>query len=138
VEETIAGAVSAMPGIALAVPSMTSTSLADTDQELIQRIRRNYHQNRSGDVYVVQDAQWQVDAEVKPPAPDVQLLQHEAPWAYDTYVPIAFTGAGIAPQMVYRSVATVDVAATLAAYARTNQPSASVGTPLVEVFQSKK
>lgn len=135
VERTIADAVSKVTGIAYAVPSAVSASDAEIDEQLMTRIRRNYHENRSGDVYIVQSAQWQIDEEVPEGAP--QLLQHEAPWAYDAYVPIAFTGANVTPAMVYRSVSTVDVAATLAAYARTNVPSASVGTPLTEVFTMK-
>jgi hypothetical protein len=133
VQDTITDAVSDLPGIAVAFPSATSTSRGDTDLELVERVRRNYHENRSGDVYVVQEPQWQIDGNDKP-----QLLQHEAPWAYDTYVPIGFTGAVLMPAMVYRGVSTVDVAATLARYARTNTPSASVGTPLVEVFVAKR
>lgn len=133
VEQTIAEAVADLPGVVMAIPSATSTSRGDTDPELVERIRRNYHENRSGDVYVVQDAQWQIDGSSKP-----QLLQHEAPWGYDTFVPIAFTGAGVVPSMVFRSVSTVDVAATLAAIARTDVPSASMGTPLKEVLTDKR
>jgi hypothetical protein len=135
VERTIAEAVSNVAGVAYAVPSTVSASDAQIDEQLMTRIRRNYRENRSGGVYVVQSAQWQIDEKAIPNVP--QLLQHEAPWAYDTYVPIAFTGANLLPAMVYRSVSTVDVAATLAAYARTNVPSASVGTPLIEVFTAK-
>ena len=133
VEQTIADALSALPGVKIAVPSAGSTSRADEDGPLVERVRRNYRENRSGEVYVIQEAQWQIDGNDVP-----LLLQHEAAWAYDTYVPIAFTGADVVAAMVYRAVSTVDVAATLAAYARTNQPSASVGTPLPEVFERKK
>ena len=133
VEQTIADALSALPGVTIAVPSAGSTSRADEDGPLVERVRRNYRENRSGEVYVIQEAQWQIDGNDVP-----LLLQHEAAWAYDTYVPIAFTGADVVAAMVYRAVSTVDVAATLAAYARTNQPSASVGTPLPEVFERKK
>jgi predicted AlkP superfamily pyrophosphatase or phosphodiesterase len=134
VERTIANAVTDMKGISIAIPSQTSTAHGDTDGELVAQIRRNYHEDRSGDVYVVQDPQWQIDGEEKPTP---QLLQHEAPWAYDTFVPIAFAGAHVPAEMIYRRVSTVDVAATLAVYVRTDLPSGCVGQPLSEVFGEK-
>lgn len=132
VEHVIADAVTDLPGVFMGIPCATTTARGDTDAELVNRIRRNYETSRSGDVYVVEDPQWQVDNDDVP-----QLLQHNAPWAYDTFVPIAFTGTHVPTARVYRAVSTVDVAATLAAYAGTNQPSGCVGTPLGEVFGKK-
>ena len=59
---------------------------------------------------------------------------HGSPWAYDTYVPIFFEGAGLEPQTVARHVAPTDIAPTIAAYLGINYPSGSVGTPLAEVL----
>lgn len=105
------------------------------DEEMLARIRRNQNPDRSGDVYVVQATQWQVG---QPPASDepVVIVNHGSPWAYDTYVPIAFAGQGIAPRVVDRDVSTVDVAATLALLTGSKPPSASVGSPLPEVTGS--
>ena len=53
---------------------------------------------------------------------------------YDTYVPIVFAGAGLAPQVIYREVQTVDVAVTLSAFMGIKPPSGSAGVPLEEVL----
>ena len=59
---------------------------------------------------------------------------HGSPWRYDTYVPIVFAGAGLAPQTVDRRVQTVDVAVTLSTYMEIKPPSGSAGSPLTEVL----
>ena len=108
-------------------------------EEVIDQIRRNHHPGRSGDIYVVQQRNWQVKQ--KPSSGesllgDFELLEHGSPWAYDTYVPIAFAGARIPAVLVSRKVYTVDVAATLSAYLKMKPPSGCVGTPLTEVLDS--
>jgi predicted AlkP superfamily pyrophosphatase or phosphodiesterase len=130
VERVVATAVMKVDGVMVAIASDDPDS-AETDPELIAQVRRNYHPARSGDVYVIQNPQWQVDN--PPDSKDQPLLQHGSPWTYDTFVPIAFAGGGVKPSMVYRKVATVDIAPTLAAILRTRYPSGSVGAPLVEI-----
>ncbi len=44
-----------------------------------------------------------------------------------------FVGAGLAPQVIYREVQTVDVAVTLSAFMGIKPPSGSAGVPLEEV-----
>lgn len=133
VERVIARAVQRVPGVSLAVARADWESLSgEADQALIQQIRRNYNPRRSGQVYVVQEPQWQIDEEHRP-----RLLQHGSPWAYDTYVPIAFAGGGIPTEMVWRNVLTTDVAATLAGFLHTKIPSGCIGEPLHEVLGDK-
>ncbi|MFP5247316.1 MAG: alkaline phosphatase family protein, partial [Thermoanaerobaculia bacterium] len=132
VEDTNASAVVVLNGVALAVPSSSfARAVGETDAQLIAKVRRNYHPDRSGDVYVVQNAQWQVDSGKSP-----ELQQHGSPWTYDAFVPVAFAGYGVSAQKVMRDISTVDVAATLASVLRTKFPSGCVGVPLPEVFDS--
>ncbi len=141
VEQTVVQAVMALDGIALAVGA---TELArggeEASAELIARIRRNQHPDRSGDVYVVQEPQWQVSElpSTGEGSTNVVLLNHGSPWAYDRFVPVAFYGASIPAAKVAREIATVDVSATLAAMIGTGVPSGSVGTPLPEVLDDSR
>lgn len=129
VERVVASAVQRVPGVALAIGRGDLTDgRGGVDEALIRRIRRNDYPGRSGDVYVVQRPQWQID---EPRSP--KLVQHGSPWAYDTYVPVAFAGGQVPAAFVLRSIETVDVAATLAVLLRTKPPSGSVGTPLTEL-----
>lgn len=134
IEDLIIAAVMNVPGVALAVPTRRLGPEASTDAELLLQIARNQNAARSGDIFVVEKPQWQVD-HIEPKK--LVLLQHGAPWPYDTYVPIAFGGAGIPARRVSRAVSTVDVAATLAVALRTRFPSGCVGVPLTEVLDQK-
>ena len=118
-------------------------------QGLAGQIRRNQHPGRSGDVYIVAERNWQVRQRVtadqglvaENTSPNgandgLELLQHGEPWPYDSYVPVAFGGAGVRVARIFRKIFTVDVAATLASYLKTGRPSDCVGTPLAEVLES--
>ena len=59
---------------------------------------------------------------------------HGSPWAYDTHVPIIFSGKGINPGTVDRRVHPIDVAPTLSALLNIHPPAAAQGTPLAEVI----
>jgi predicted AlkP superfamily pyrophosphatase or phosphodiesterase len=135
VERTVAEAVLTLDGIAFAVPC---TDLRrggeEMDEEMIAKIRRNQHPKRSGDVYVVQQAQWQV---ARKSSHDPTIINHGTPWAYDGFVPVVFAGAKVPAGMLFRPIFTVDVAATLAAYLGTDKPSGLAGKPLTEVLNGR-
>ena len=59
--------------------------------------------------------------------PRRQRVNHGSPWCDVTFVPIVFVGNGLPAQRVSRSVKTVDIAATLAAYLGLKPPSGLVG-----------
>ena len=99
------------------------------DTPLLRRIRNNTHPLRSGHIYVVQEPYWFLYD--KGPV----AVMHGSPWRYDTYVPIIFSGPGIAAKTIHRTVHPVDVAPTLSAYLGIKPPSSSVGAPLKEVLR---
>jgi predicted AlkP superfamily pyrophosphatase or phosphodiesterase len=127
VEQGVADALTRKEGIALAVASSALRNMQDTP--LLRRIRNNTHPERSGDIYVVQEPYWFLFD--KGPIG----VMHGTPWAYDTYVPIIFSGPGIDANTIYRTVHPVDVAPTLSAWLGVKPPSSSVGKPLKEVLQ---
>jgi predicted AlkP superfamily pyrophosphatase or phosphodiesterase len=132
VGRAVAAELEKLDGVWLASPS---SALADgplPGTPLEQAILRNYHPNRSGDIYIVFKPGWFIN--------DFDGLTvastHGSPWRYDAFVPVIFAGLGVAHQEVFRAIATVDVAPTLSAILGITYPSGSVGTPLVEVLQS--
>jgi hypothetical protein len=135
VQRVVARAVLKVSGVALAIANADPHSPGlDNDAQTVTMIRNSYHPRRSGDVYVVQKPQWQVDdAQTRGPV----FLSHGSPWTYDTYVPVAFAGANVGTAMVYRGISIVDVAPTLAARMRTKFPSGNIGVPLKEVMGEK-
>lgn len=149
VERVLGNAIERLDAIKVAIGSSNMGGESGADPELTAQIRRNFDPNRSGDVYVVQEPQWQVYGESNPkpappadpnkpaPPPPPQLLEHEAPWAYDTYVPVAFIGAGVQTGIVFRNIHTIDVAATISARLGTKSPSGCVGAPLTEITSPK-
>jgi arylsulfatase A-like enzyme len=61
---------------------------------------------------------------------------HFTPWSYDRHVPLAFYGAPFTPGIYHGRVQPVDLAATLASLLGVDQPSASVGTVLVQAIRT--
>ncbi len=97
---------------------------------LTRAVMNNFSPTRSGDVFVVFEPQWFINA-----FDGLTVAStHGSPWRYDTFVPLIFAGANVPAQAVHRRVHTIDVAPTLARFLSTSVPSGAAGTPLVEVF----
>ena len=130
VEKAIAAELLKFDGVAYAVSSSALGTDSLPDTLLTRSILRNFHAKRSGDIYLVFEANVFIN--------DFDGLMvastHGSPWRYDTYVPIMFAGAGLTATKVNRAVTPYDIAATLAAYLNVKPPSGSVGTPLLEVL----
>ena len=92
-------------------------------------VQRNYHPQRSGDIYIFQQPYWFM-FERGPVA-----AMHGSPWSYDTHVPIIFAGRGIKPAQIDRLVHPIDVAPTLSAILNISPPAAAEGSVLEEVIQ---
>jgi arylsulfatase A-like enzyme len=77
---------------------------------------------------------------VIPAAYQMQTLKggttHFSPWSYDRHVPLAFYGAPFTPGIYHGRVQPVDLAATLASLLGVDQPSASMGTVLVQAIHT--
>ena len=126
VQREIAAALSGQAGVALAV-ARNEIQAPQTTPTLLQ-IQRNFHPDRSGDIYIVQKPYW-FHFDKGPIA-----AMHGSPWRYDTHVPIIFAGAGIPRHRVHRLVHPVDVAPTLSALLGMTAPGSARGTILPEVL----
>jgi len=129
-EAAVVDELSKFHGVSLAVSSsaLRDGNLPDTD--IYRAVVNNFNSKRSGEIFIVFEPNWFIN--------DMEGLTvastHGSPWRYDTYVPIVFAGAGLAPRTVDRRVHTVDVAVTLSAYMNIKPPSGSAGVPLTEVL----
>lgn len=120
-----------LPGIAYAVTSTALRSGAISETEISRAVLRNFHPDRSGDIYLVFEPHWFIG--------DLDGLSvaaaHGSPWSYDTHVPLIFMGPGIKARSVMRRVETVDIAPTITSYLGTKLPSGVTGLPLLEVLE---
>ena len=99
------------------------------NDEVARRVRNNYHPERAGDIYIVQDPYWfNFD-------PGPVAVMHGSPWRYDTHVPVIFAGPGVQAGTVHRQIQPADVAPTLAALLGMSPPGSAQGTVLPEVFK---
>lgn len=131
VELAVAQELQQLPGIAFAVTSSTLRSGTIPDTAISRAVLRNFHPDRSGDIYLVFEPHWFIG--------DLDGLSvaagHGSPWSYDTHVPLIFMGPEIKARSVMRRVETVDIAPTITSYLGTKLPSGVTGLPLPEVFE---
>ena len=125
-QEIVAGELVKEPGIYAAVTKAGFDKIAN--DEVARRVRNNYHPERSGDIYIVQDPYWfNFD-------PGPVAVMHGSPWRYDTHVPVIFAGPGVRAGIIRREIQPADVAPTLAALLGMSPPGSAQGTVLAEVF----
>ena len=131
-ENAVASALAEFPGVHIAVGSSSLRRGNVPNTPLMDAVLKNYHPDRSGDIYVVFEPNWFIN--------DfdglVVAATHGSPWPYDTWVPVMFAGMGIEAMKVTRKISTVDVARTLSAFIGAKPPSGAVGNVLPEVLDS--
>ena len=131
VERAVAQELQQLPGVAFAVSSSALRRGQVADTSISQSVLRNFHPDRSGDIYLVFEPHWFIG--------DLDGLSvaaaHGSPWSYDSHVPLIFAGPGIQAKSVVRRVETVDIAPTVTTYLGTKLPSGVSGVPLLEVFE---
>lgn len=92
-----------------------------------QRIFNGFNAERSGDVVLV----------LKPfilPSGGKSGTTHGAPYSYDTHIPVLFYGAGFKAGRYADEFNITDIAPTLCAALRMNEPAGSIGKPLVKAL----
>ncbi len=130
VEKAVAAELKKFNGVADAVSSTALRTASLPDTPLMRSILRNFHPNRSGDIFLV----FEPDVFINDFDGLVVASTHGSPWRYDTFVPVIFAGAGLPAAKINRPVTPYDIASTLAAYLKIKPPSGATGTPLAEVF----
>ncbi|MGR9090695.1 MAG: alkaline phosphatase family protein [Gammaproteobacteria bacterium] len=129
VEQQLAGALRGIEGIEAAVPSSAVKAGAVSDTRVMQTVVNNFHERRSGDIYLVFQPSIFINDLDGLTVPSM----HGSPWRYDTYVPVIFAGAKLQARKVSRSITPYDIAPTLSARLGMKPPSGATGQPLSEL-----
>jgi arylsulfatase A-like enzyme len=91
-----------------------------------RRVRNGFHQERSGDVMIVHEPNWQAGG---------SSANHGSPFSYDTHVPVIFLGPGrIKAGQYHGEVGIQDIGPTLAQILGIATPTGSVGRVLGEML----
>ncbi len=111
---------------------LTSTALRNSyfGSGYAEKMQSSFYARRSGDILVSLMPGW---LEMR----DRCWSSSGSMYGYDTDVPLIFFGKGIAAQRITRAVDMTSVAPTIAALAAIEEPAASEGRPLEEIFQKQ-
>ena len=99
-------------------------------------IQNGYYQQRSGDVLITYDPGLVASSDAELSVSEVKGTGHGTGYNYDTHVPLVWYGAGIRTGESVRKVAITDIAPTLSMLLNLQLPDASVGEPLVELWEN--
>jgi predicted AlkP superfamily pyrophosphatase or phosphodiesterase len=131
VARSVAEELRQFPGVAYAVSSEDLRTGAVARTPVTDAILANFHEDRSGDIYVVFEPHWFVA--------DFDGMtvtgSHGSPWPYDSHVPVMWMGPGVAPARITRRAETIDIAPTIAAYLGIRPTSGSRGAVMTEVLE---
>jgi predicted AlkP superfamily pyrophosphatase or phosphodiesterase len=126
VEKTAAEAASKTPHVFRVYTSDQIINGQVAGDSIETRIRNGVYPGRSSDLFIIQEPGYLYEA---------GGTSHGTPFNYDTHVPLIFMGPGIKPGHYYEEVAANDIAPTLAAIARVQEPDGSIGRVLQEMWQ---
>lgn len=125
VRRVAAEAAAAVPHVARVYTRDQLLMGAFPDDRISQRVSRNYHAQRSGDLEIVLDPFWIRGASGS---------THGSPYNYDAQIPLILMGPGLRPGAYHAHAALNDVAPTLAALLQVATPAGSSGRVLVEAL----
>lgn len=114
-----------LPGVAK-VLDLTELSKETYEYNLKQKMANGYYPSRAGDVYVMFEPGWFEGME--------KGTTHGTIYPYDTHIPLVFMGWNIKPGLDYSPVNMTDIAPTLAALLRIQEPNGSVGKVISGLF----
>lgn len=126
VEAAAAEAASASPGVYWAVPRSRIVEGRLPRTDWADRVFRNFHPERSGDVVLIFEPNWFLTETV--------VTTHGPHYAYNARVPILLWGKGVSAGSFLRPVDVKDIASTLSRLLGTVAPSGSSGQPLREAL----
>ncbi|AQG78258.1 alkaline phosphatase PafA [Spirosoma montaniterrae] len=104
--------------------NLNGDALPEAQADLFRNV---YFPNRSGDIYVLQQAGW-FEGRTKG-------TTHGTSYAYDTHVPFLLYGWGVRPGQIFRRTHIYDIAPTIAALLGILEPSGCIGDPVGEAIK---
>lgn len=129
IKQEVISIIKQQPGIADAIDLNNVNASALTD-DLRKKITNGYYRKRSGAMQIILEAGWFQLSN------DQTGTIHGAWNAYDSHIPLIFMGRGINKGISYQKVSSCDIAPTLAALLKIQEPSGSIGKVISGVFKS--
>jgi predicted AlkP superfamily pyrophosphatase or phosphodiesterase len=112
------------------VVDMDKIQSASIPQVLRERIINGYNYARSGNIQIILDPAWYSSGSANPTG-----TSHSAWNPYDAHIPLVFMGWGVNQGKTDRPTHMTDIAATLAAILKIQQPNGSIGIPILEAIK---
>lgn len=116
-------------GIAYAV-DMEAAQTSTIPAVLRERITNGYNRHRSGAVQIILQPAWYSSGAARPTG-----TTHSSWNPYDAHIPFVLMGWGVKQGKTSRPVNMTDIAPTLAALLKIQQPNGSIGVPVVEALK---
>lgn len=116
-------------GVSYAV-EMDLAGSASIPSLIRERIVNGYSYRRSGAIQIIIDPAWYSSGNPRP-----QGTTHGTWNPHDSHIPLLFMGWGIKPGKTNRTVHMTDVASTLAALLKIQEPNGNIGTPVLEALK---
>lgn len=117
--EVLCGFLQTKPGIASAVyiPELAEANLEAT---LKRNITNGIHAKRSGDIFILYEPAWYEGF--------LKGTTHGSPYPYDLHIPLVWYGWGVPKGKTYKTTYMTDIAPTLAAMLRIQEPNGNIGS----------
>jgi hypothetical protein len=115
-----------IPGVANVV-DLESVSGATLPERYKTLITNSYSPQRSGDLYIILQPAWMEDF--------LKGTTHGTQYAYDTHIPMIFFGGNIKAGKDYGDVNITDIAPTISALLKIQEPNGCIGKPVIGVLK---
>ncbi len=128
IREAIVAYMKKIEGVAF-VTDMDKTATASIPARIKERIINGYHIKRSGVIQYILEPQWFSGTE------NGTGTTHGTWGSYDAHIPLVFMGWGVNKGKSNRETHMVDIAPTLAAILKIEEPNGNIGVPIEEVIK---
>jgi predicted AlkP superfamily pyrophosphatase or phosphodiesterase len=106
----------------------TAEELVESNNNpLVQKLNLGYNQKLSGDIIYILNPGWLSTSHTTG-------TTHGSPYNYDTHVPLIFYGKNIPSNETYIPINITDIAPTIAAMLKIQEPNASIGKPIIPLL----
>lgn len=117
-----------LEGVNFAV-DMDNVSNASIPEPIRQRIINGYHKKRSGSIQIIVEPGWYYN-HGKP----LTGTDHSSWNPYDSHIPLLFMGWGINKGISHKVAYISDIASTVSALLKIQEPNGNIGKPITEVL----
>lgn len=111
------------------VTDMDKAGSAAIPHRIRERIINGYNYKRSGSIQIILEPQWYSGKQ------DTKGTTHGTWASYDSHIPAVFMGWGIKQGKSVREIHMTDIAPTISALLKIEEPNGNIGTPIYEAIE---